>query len=151
MTIFKSDFETAVVNTLAGLRHAYFTDGKEKTPQRIQSDKERADRIERIAPHLTANQAMTLIKMIAEYAAAQPNTDLKDVIAGFLLAEAKNPLDAQLQQYAESRERYETTYRVFMENMDAWKRDTDKAQTELDRQQADIDRRRKELNDSRSR
>ena len=151
MTIFKSDFETAVVNTLAGLGHAYFTDGKEKTPQRIQSDKERAGRIERISRHLTANQAMTLIKMIAEYAAAQPNTDLKDVIAGFLLTEAKNPLDAQLQQYAESREGYETTYRVFMENMDAWKRATDKAQAELDRQQADIDQRRKELNDSRSR
>ena len=151
MTIFKSDFETTVVSTLAALRNTHFTDGKEKTPQRIQRDKDRADRIEQIAPHLTANQVKALISMIAEYAAAQPNTDLKDVIASFLLTEAKNPPDAEFQQYAESRERYEATYHVFMENMESWKRATDKAQAELDRQQADIDRRRRDVNDSSSR
>lgn len=151
MTIFKSDFESTVTNTVTALRNAHFKDGKEKTPERIQRDNERANRIEQIAPRLTQNQVKTLINMIAEYAAAQPNTDLRDVIAGFLLTEAKNPPDPEFQQYAESRERYEATYRAFMENMDSWKRATDKAQTELDRQQADIDRRRRELNDSRPR
>ena len=151
MTIFKSDFESTVTDTLAALRNAHFKDGKEKSPERIQRDNERASRIERIAPHLTPDQAKTLINMIAEYAAAQPHTDLRDVIASFLLTEANNPLEPELQQYVASRERYEATYRVFTENMAAWKRATDKAQAELDRQQADIDRRRRELNDSRPR
>jgi len=149
--IFKTDFEAAVASTLTALRNTHFKDGKVKTPQRIERDKERADRIEQIAPHLTASQVKALISMIAEYAAAQPNTELGDVIASFLLTEAKTPLDKEFQQYQESHERYEATYRAFMENMEAWKRATDKAQAELDKEQADIERRRRELNDPNSR
>ena len=153
--IFKTDYEAAVASTLTALRNTHFKDGKEKTPQRIERDKERADRIEQIAPHLTANQVKALISMIAQYAAAQPNTELGDVIASFLLTEAKKPLDKEFQQefqrYQESHERYEATYRAFMEDMDEWRRATDKAQAERDKEQADIERRRRELNDSNSR
>ena len=149
--IFRSDYGAAVAGTLTALRDRHFKDGKEKTPQRIERDKERADRIEQIAPHLTTNQVKALISMIAEYAAAQPNTELGDVIASFLLTETKTPLDKEFQQYQESHERYEATYRAFMENMEAWKRATGKAQAELDKEQADIDRRHRELNGSNSR
>jgi hypothetical protein len=60
-------------------------------------------------PTISASQATALIDMISQYAATQPNTDLKDVIAGFLLDEAKNPLDSELQQYEKSRTGYEVT------------------------------------------
>ena len=148
--IFKTDFEAAVARTLTALRNTHFKDGKEKTPQRIERDKERADRIEQIAPHLTTNQVKALISLIAQYAAAQPNTELGDVIVSFLLTEAKKPLEREFQQefqrYQESYERYEATYRAFKEHMDELSRAIDKAQAGLDREQADIERRRRELN-----
>ncbi|MGA7950940.1 MAG: hypothetical protein WCA45_12390, partial [Thiobacillaceae bacterium] len=95
--IFKTDYEAAVAGTLTALRNTHFKDGKEKTPQRIERDKERADRIEQIAPHLTKNQVKALISLIAQYAAAQPNTELGDVIVSFLLTEAKKPLEREFQ------------------------------------------------------
>ncbi|MGA7181254.1 MAG: hypothetical protein WBX11_16930 [Thiobacillaceae bacterium] len=85
--------------------------------------------------------------MIAQYAATQPNTELGDVITGLLLTEAKKPRDHQFQQYQESYEGYEAGYRGFTENMEAWRRATDKAQAEPGKEQADTERRRRKLND----
>jgi len=148
MALFKADFETSVTSTLAGLRSTHFKDGKEKIPDRIRRDRERADRIEKMAPHLTSDQMKTLISMIGQYTAAQPETDLKDVIVGFLLTEAKTPFERSFQQYEESYNKYEADYRLFTEHMDALKRATEEAQAELDREKADLDRRRRELNQS---
>lgn len=148
MALFKTDFEASVTNTLAALRSTHFKDGKEKIPDRIKRDRERADRIERMAPHLTSDQMKTLIGMIRQYSAAQPETDLKDVIVGFLLTEAKTPFERSFQQYEESYNKYEADYRLFTEHMNDLKRATDEAQAELDRERADLDRRRRELNQS---
>jgi hypothetical protein len=42
-----------------------------------------------VAAHPSDAQSKALINMIEEYAAAQPNTELEDVISSFLLKEAK--------------------------------------------------------------
>jgi hypothetical protein len=146
IALFKSDFETTVTTTIAALRSTHFKDGKEKVPDRVRRDQELADRIEQMAPRLTSEQMKNLTSMIAQYAEAQPETDLKDVIASFLLTEAKTPFDREFQRYEESHDRYEADYRLFMENMNSLKRATDEAQAALDREQADLDRRRRELN-----
>ncbi|MGH8219809.1 MAG: hypothetical protein ACREUT_14790 [Steroidobacteraceae bacterium] len=151
MALFKSDFETSVTATLAALRSTHFTDGKEKIADRIRRDRERADRIEQMAPRLTSEQIKNLVNMIARYAAAQPETDLKAVIESFLLTEAKTPFDREFQGYEQSHDKYETDYRLFMESMNSWKRAADEAQAELDREKADLERRRRELNQSNSR
>ena len=48
-----------------------------------------ADVVDHIAAHPTVSQSQALIVLIEQYAAAQPNTELEDVISSFLLTEAK--------------------------------------------------------------
>jgi hypothetical protein len=86
--MFKPAYETAVARTLVALRDTHFKDGKEKTARRIERDRERASRIESMVGRLTTEQAAALVNMIAEYAQAQLNTELEDVISSFLLTEA---------------------------------------------------------------
>jgi hypothetical protein len=86
--LFNNAFEEAIGRTLAGLRDTHFRDGKEKSQQRIERDQARASRVESLVADLTNEQSSALIKMIAQYAEAQPDTTLEDVISGFLLAEA---------------------------------------------------------------
>jgi len=87
--MFKDAYETGVARTLVGRRSPTFKDGREKTSQRLERDRQLADNVEKIAGHLTDKQAGDLVNMIAEYGAAQPDTELVDVIEGFLLTEAK--------------------------------------------------------------
>ena len=96
--MFKDAYEWAVASTLVALRDAHFTDGKTKTPQRLERDKARATRIENMVGHLTDKQLDDLVNLIATYADAQPNTKLEDVIVSFLLREA----DKQPNQAGES-------------------------------------------------
>jgi len=82
-------YDTAVARTLAGLRVAHFKDGKQKTPGRIENDRKLANAVEALTGHLTRDQSGALIIMIDQYAQAQPDTELEDVIISFLLTEAK--------------------------------------------------------------
>ena len=82
-------YDTAVARTLAGLRVDHFKDGKQKTPERIENDRKLADIVENLAGHMTSDQSGALIIMIDQYAQAQPNTEVEDVIISFLLTEAK--------------------------------------------------------------
>ncbi len=91
--ILKDSYKTAVANTISSLRATHFKNGKEKTPERIERDKVRADIIERIAPHLTDKQEIALTSLIDQFAQAQPDTELEDVIASFLLTEANNQIN----------------------------------------------------------
>ncbi len=151
LQIFKSDYETAVATTLAVPRNVHFSDAKVKTPQCMERDRERADRIEQMATHLRKQAGGSADQDDRQYAAAQPNTNPEDVIAGFLLTDARTQVDQACQGYQPSRDKCEAAYCTFMENMDAWKRATDKAQAELDREKADLERRHRELDDSNSR
>jgi hypothetical protein len=85
-------YDTAVARTLAGLRVEHFADGREKTPQRIARDRKLADVVEDLAAHMSDDQSGALIVIIDQYAHAQPNTELEDVIIGFLLTEGKKKL-----------------------------------------------------------
>src|SRR5262249_70687 len=83
--IFKEAYATAVARTLAGLRSSTFPDGKQKKPERIDRDKKMANIVEGEVGRLTDDQSGALVIMIDRYAQAQPNTQLEDVIIGFLL------------------------------------------------------------------
>lgn len=87
--ILNDAYSTAVARTVTGLRSSTFTDGKLKSPQRLENDRKLADVVDRIATHPTVAQSQSLLVMIEQYAAAQPNTELEDVISSFLLTEAK--------------------------------------------------------------
>ena len=93
--LFNDAYETALSRTVTALRDTHFTDGKEKSPARIARDRLRAERVELIAGHLTDKQSDDLIVMIEKYAAAQPHTELEDVIASFLLTAANMPIIPQ--------------------------------------------------------
>ncbi|MBI1181518.1 MAG: hypothetical protein GC201_13260 [Alphaproteobacteria bacterium] len=90
--IFKDAYTTAIGRTLAGLRDEKFTDGKQKTPQRIVRDRKLADIVDGMVAHLTKDQSESLTVMIDQYAQAQPTTELEDVIESFLLTEAKKKM-----------------------------------------------------------
>ena len=86
-------FETSIARTLAALRDTHFKDGKAKSVQRVERDRARANRVESTVRHLTDKQSGNLVNMIAQYAEAQPDTELEDVISSFLLTEADKLLD----------------------------------------------------------
>jgi maltodextrin utilization protein YvdJ len=87
--IFNDAYSTAVSQTVTQLRSSTFADGKVKSAQRLVNDRRLADVVDALAAHATDAQSKALINMIEEYAAAQPNTELEDVISSFLLTEAK--------------------------------------------------------------
>jgi len=85
-------YSTAVAKTVTQIRSSRFADGKVKSPQRLENDRKLADAVEKLAANLTYKQSGDLLVMIEQYAAAQPNTELEDVISSFLLSEAKKQL-----------------------------------------------------------
>ena len=85
-------YDTAVARTVTGLRSSTFPDGKQKTPQRAARDMKLAAIVDDLAAHMSDDQSGALIIMIDQYAKAQPNTELEDVIIGFLLTEGKKKL-----------------------------------------------------------
>lgn len=87
--MFHEAYSTAVAKTVTQLRASTFRDGKVKSPQRIENDRRLAGAVDALAANMTSAQSDGLIVMIEKYAAAQPNTELEDVIASFLLTEAK--------------------------------------------------------------
>ncbi|HEY4074883.1 MAG TPA: hypothetical protein VGM52_17435 [Herbaspirillum sp.] len=87
--MFHEAYIKALSRTVTQLRSSTFADGKIKTPQRLENDRKFAGAVDALAGHLTDAQSDALIVMIEQYAAAQPKTELEDVIAGFLLTEAK--------------------------------------------------------------
>jgi len=82
-------YDTAVARTLTGLRSSKFPDGKQKTPERAARDMKLAGVAEDLAGHMSDQQSGSLIIMIDQYATAKPDTELEDVIIGFLLTEAR--------------------------------------------------------------
>ena len=93
--IFHEAYSTALSKTVTQLRSSRFADGKVKSPQRLQNDRKLADAVDALAEHPTDKQSDALIVMIEQYAAAQPNTELEDVISSFLLSEAKKQLKSR--------------------------------------------------------
>jgi hypothetical protein len=87
--MFHNAYSTAVSKTVTQLRASTFPDGKVKSPQRQENDRRLADAVDALAGNMTSAQSDALIVMIEKYAAYQPNTELEDVIASFLLTEAK--------------------------------------------------------------
>jgi hypothetical protein len=87
--LFHEAYLTGLSKTVTQLRSSTFPDGKVKSPQRLEKDRNLADAVDALAGHLTDKQSDVLIVMIEQYAASQPNTELEDVIASFLLTEAK--------------------------------------------------------------
>jgi hypothetical protein len=90
--IFKDAYAAAVARTLVGLRDEHFPDGKQKITQRIARDKKLADIVEGMVGEISDEQTGALVIMIDQYAKAQPQTELEDVIIGFLFSEAKKKL-----------------------------------------------------------
>ncbi len=93
--IFHEAYSTALSKTVTQLRSSRFADGNVKSPQRLQNDRKLADAVDALAEHPTDKQSDALIVMIEQYAAAQPNTELEDVISSFLLSEAKKQLKSR--------------------------------------------------------
>jgi hypothetical protein len=91
--IFHEAYSTAVSKIATQLGSSTSADGV-KTPQRLENDGKLADVVDEIAAHPTDAQADALIVMIKQYAAVQPSTELEDLIAGFLLTEAKKQIDS---------------------------------------------------------
>jgi len=87
--LFHEAYLTGLSKTVTQLRSSTFPDGKVKSPQRLEKDRNLADAVDALAGHLTDKQSDALIVMIEQYASAQPNTALEDVISSFLLTEAK--------------------------------------------------------------
>jgi len=87
--LFHEAYLTGLSKTVTQLRSSTFPDGKVKSPQRLEKDRNLADAVDALAGHLTDKQSDALIVLIEQYAAAQPNTELEDVISSFLLTEAK--------------------------------------------------------------
>lgn len=132
--ILKDAYDTTLSTTLVRLKSATFADGKAKTPTRIQSDSEQAQRIEQFGPHLTNAQTDALMSMIAQYAAAQPETELEAVITGFLLIESESAF-----------QRYQRHYRDFKARMGELQNATNEAQVELNVEKLALDDRRRQL------
>jgi hypothetical protein len=86
---FHDAYATAVARTVTQLRASTFADGKVKTQQRLENDEKLANAVDALAANLSDQQSGALLVMIEQYAAAQPNTELEDVISSFLLTEAK--------------------------------------------------------------
>ena len=86
-------YSTSVSTIVTQLRSSTFADGKVKSPQRLENDRKLADEVDALAANLTDQQSGALLVMIEQYAAAQPNTELEDVISSFLLTEAKKQLN----------------------------------------------------------
>jgi hypothetical protein len=89
--IFKESYDTAIAQTLVALRDSRFKDGKPKKAERMEKDRARAVKVEKLAGHLSDRQREALASMIEDYAEAQPDTQLEDVISGFFLQEADKP------------------------------------------------------------
>ena len=132
--IFAEAYDATVVRTLSSLRSATFPDGKTKTPARTQRDAEQAQRIEQFAAHLTKAQTDALMNLIAQYAGAQPETQLEAVITSYLLTESETPF-----------QRYERSYRDFKARMTAWHAAENEAQVELNIEMLSLDDRRRQV------
>lgn len=132
--IFKEAYDTALSKTLLSLLSATFTDGKGKSPARLQSDSEQAQRMEQLGPHLTKTQMDALMSLVEQYAAAQPETELEAVITSFLLTESQSPY-----------QRYQSAYKEFMSQMDGWNDAINEAQVELTVEKLSLDDRRRQL------
>jgi hypothetical protein len=91
--IFHEAYSTAVSKIAAQLGSSTFADGV-TTRQRLENNVKLADAVDEIAAHPTDAQSDALIVMIEQYAAVRPSMELEDLIAGFLLVEAKKQLDS---------------------------------------------------------
>jgi hypothetical protein len=92
--LFNEAYSTALASTVTRLRSSTFTDGKEKTQQRLDKDRRLAILVNEVAVYSTDDQSWALIMAIEKYAAVQPDTELEDVIASFFLTEARKKLAA---------------------------------------------------------
>jgi hypothetical protein len=91
--ILKDAYKAAVADTMTALRRDHFQNGNQKTPDRIERDKQRADAIQKMAPRLTNKQEIALTSLIDQYATEKPDTELENVISSFLLTEANKQID----------------------------------------------------------
>jgi hypothetical protein len=132
--IFTEAYDTALSTTLVRLKATTFKDGKVKTPARIQSDSDQAQRIQQLGPHLTTTQMDALMNLVAQYAAAQPETELEAVITSYVLTESQTPF-----------QRYERAHKDFKARMAAWHDAENVAQVELNVERLALDDRRKQL------
>jgi hypothetical protein len=145
--LFKEAYDATLARTLSSLRSPTFPDGKAKIPARIQRDAERAKRIEQFGPHLSSAQTDALTKLIDQYAAAQPDTQLEAVITSFLLTESDTPAESfnrSFKDYDRARQTYEQHYQEFKAQMAAWDDAINAAQVELNLEKLSLDDRRKE-------
>src|SRR6185312_5570370 len=83
--IFNEAYSTALSKTVTGLRSSTFADGKEKTQQRLDKNRRLAILVNEVAVYGTDEQGWALLIAVEKYAAAQPNTELEDVITSFFL------------------------------------------------------------------
>ena len=107
--IWNEAYSTALAKTVAGLRSSTFTDGKEKTQQRLDKDRRLAILVNEVAVYMTDEQGWALLIAVEKYAAAQPNAELEDVIASFFLTEARKKLAAPSTASALTLRDYENT------------------------------------------
>ena len=107
--IFNEAYSTALSKTVTQLRSSTFADGKEKTQQRLDKDRKLAILVNEVAVYATDEQSWALIIAIEKYAAAQPNTELEDVIVSFFLTEARKKLAAPSTASAPTLRDYEKT------------------------------------------
>lgn len=146
--LFKDAYDATLARTLSSLRSPTFPDGKTKIPARIQRDAERAQRIQQFGPHLTNAQIDALTKLIDQYAAAQPDTQLEAVITSFLLTESDRPAEGfnrSFKEYDRASQSYEQHYQEFKAQMAALDDAINAAQVELNLEKLSLDDRRKQV------
>jgi hypothetical protein len=102
-------YSTALAKTVTQLRSSTFADGKEKTQQRLDKDRKLAILVNEVAVYATDDQSWALIIAVDKYAAAQPDTELEDVIASFFLTEARKKLAASSSASTLTLKDYENT------------------------------------------
>jgi hypothetical protein len=91
----KAAYETAIAQAVAGLRDRHFSDGREKSPERVKRDRERADRIDYLVRHVTKERSRALIQAIDQAVLDEPNRELVDVIITFLMNQSDPPSDGR--------------------------------------------------------